>query len=298
MKKLLFLSFISASVFANDLTLYVVPSPKGLDWSSPKTLMMSAAKNKLSMNSHFMGHAWVELKCGEQHVFTGMMNENADYISKLIFEQKGLSIFYHSFPGRLETQDDVQKELAHYSKNGGMNFVSFKLNDNQCKRAMDYLDQYREKNVGRNFGVAHNPRFGEGANSSAFIVSFPDVLNILDQEMKEAWEQTLFIPSDSKNQEMNVVKLLMKEEWASDTEKKVKLSFWNLDKMYNWINEKVSQNKSGYSVLKKDNVSGIVIDKSYFPAPEEPIWRQQLNPVNAKETAVIVEPGRPPKNRK
>lgn len=297
MKKLLFLSFISASVFANDLTLYVVPSPKGLDWMSPKTLLTSAMKNKLSFKSHFMGHAWVELKCGEQHVLTGMMNENADYISKLIFEQKGLGIFYHSFPGRLETQDEVQKELSHYLKDGGMNFVSFKLNDNQCKRAMNYLDQYREKNVGRNFGVAHRPRFGEGANSSTFIVSFPDVLNILDQEMKEAWVQTLFIPSESKDQEMNIVKLLMREEWASESEKKVKLSFWNLDKMYHWINEKVSQNKSGYGVLKKDNISGIVIDKSHFPAPEEPIWRQQLDPLNAKETAVIVEPVRPPKKK-
>lgn len=295
MKKLLFLLFIASSAFANDLTLYVVPTPKGLDWNSPRSLFMSAIENKLSFASHFMGHAWVEIKCDGRHELTGMVNEQPDYLSKIILEEKGLGIFYHSFPGRLEKKDDVVNELAYYKQNGRMNFVTFKISSGQCKRALKYLDQFREKNVDRNFGLAHRPRHGEGADSSSFAVSFPDVLKVLDQEMKEAWIQSLNIPLELKDQEVSFFKAFTRTEWATENEKKVKLSFWNLDKMYNWINEKVAQKKSGYTISTQEKVSGIVIDKSHFPVPAESIWLQQLDPANKKQTLLIEEPSRPPK---
>lgn len=109
MKKLLFTLLISTPVFANELTLFVVPSP-GLDWSSPKNLFLSTAKSKLMMKPHFMGHLWIELKCGDKTELTGMTGDNPDFINQLVMNGRGLGVLYHSFPGKLETDVEAEKK--------------------------------------------------------------------------------------------------------------------------------------------------------------------------------------------
>lgn len=300
MKKLLVFLLASSPVFANELSLYFIPSPKGVDWSSPRASLVSGLKNKLSFAPHFMGHAWVELKCGDRHELTGMTDVDPDYFSKVIFEQRGMGVFFHSFPGRMENKEDIEKELQDYFKNGGMNFVRFNLNPPQCARALQYLDEYRKNNVGRYYGLANRPRHGEGSGCSAFAVSFPDVLDILDQEMKEAWSYHIKIPHELagppiKDETVNVFKILGRDTWASDNEKHIPLSFWSPDKMYTWVQEKSNQKRSGYTVTKIENVQGVVFDKSHFPAPEGPIWLQQLDPANKKQTLILEKSSRPPK---
>lgn len=297
MKKLLLTLLISSPVFANELTLYVIPSP-GLDWSSPKNLFLSAAKNKMMMKSHFMGHMWVELKCADKTELTGMIGDNPDFINQLVMNSRGLGVFYHSFPGKLET--DVARERDEYLKNGGMNFIRFVLNQGQCQRATQYLTEFRKNNVGRNYGLAHRPRHAEGAGCSAFAVSFPDVVNVMDQEMKETWIDEVKIQRELagppvNNEGVSILKIITADKWATDSEKHEVLRFWNPDKIYNYINNKVNKPMSGYKVSKLGNVSGIEFDKSHLPLPLEPIWQQQIDPKDKTKTAVIVPPVRPPK---
>lgn len=292
MKKLLLTLLLSSPVFADELTLYVVPSP-GLDWSSPKSLFVSAAKGKLLFKPHFMGHMWAELKCGGKSEFTGMTGDNPDFINQIVFQNRGLGVFYHSFPGKMENSTDIQKEISDYQNAGGMNFIRFSLNENQCKRAEQYLVEFRKNNVGRNYGLAHRPRHAEGAGCSAYAVSFADVLKVMDQEMKEAWTDEIKIPSELEN--VSFLKILSADKWATDNEKHQVLRFWNPDKIYTYISNKVSKPMSGYSVTKLGNVSGIVFDKSYLPVPLEPIWNQQLDPKDKTKTAIIEKPVRPPK---
>lgn len=303
MKKLLLFCLFSGPVLANELSLYVVPSPKGYDWSSPKGALISALKNKLSLSQHFMGHVWVELTCGERYELTGMTDENADYFTKIFIEQSGLGILYHTFPGRLEKKEDVQKEMDQFIKNGGINFIRFTLNEGQCRRALTYLDEYRNKNIGKNYGLAHRPLHGEGAGCSAFAVSFPDVLKILDQEMKEEWSETINIPLELagpplRDEGVSVFKIFSQgDQWAQHLDKQKKLTFWSPDKMSGWIKKKIAENRGDYTVADIGKISGVVFDKSHFPVPEEPIWRQQLHPEKPNEVLIIEEPVRPPKKR-
>ena len=148
-------------------------------------------------------------------------------------------------------------------------------------------------NIGRYYGLANRPRHGEGAGSSAFAASFVDVLNILDQDMKESWSQTVKIPfelaglplSDNK---VSLLKLIrFSGSWARESEKYHMLTFWDPDLMVQWVKKKITMNSAAYSVLKIKNSKGVMIDKSHFPVPEGPIWLQRLDPKNPKRTALI-----------
>ncbi len=288
-KYLLALLMITSHATASDLTLYFIPSPLGLDWSSPSNLAKTALKNKLSFKPHFMGHVFVEINCGGTRDLAGMIGGKFDYLQQLLIEQRGLGILYHSFEGRLENKDDILKEIGEYQKTGGLNFVRFKLNQGQCTRVTQYLNEYRKNNVGRYYGLANRPRFGEGAGCSAFGASFPDVLNILDQDMREGWSQTVNIPlayagPPLTNEGVNLLKVILNaSSWAKDNEKHQRLTFWEPDRMFNWVNQKI-KSKGDYSVLRIEKIEGVVFDKSHIPAPLEPIWLQQLDPKDKKKT--------------
>lgn len=295
MKKLTFALFllVSQAWAKEELTLYFIPSPLGLDWSSPKNLAISALKNRLSLKPRFIGHVFVELSCGNETHLTGMVGKEFDYLNQLLIEQKGLGILYHSFEGQLEEKAAIEKELAGYYKTGHVNFLTIKLNASQCNRAKNYLLEYREKNVGRYYGLANRPRFGEGAGCSAFGTSFLDVLNLIDEEMRLSWSQTVRIPLQYagrplRDENVNLLSLMLNAgEWAKDSEAHQSLTYWDPDKMHKWVNEKYAQNNPNFMKLTKEKSVGVMLDKSHMPAPTEPIWLQVLDPKDKKKTLTI-----------
>ena len=292
MKKLmLLLILLCSNLMANTdqkLTLYFIPSPLGLDWSTPANIAMSALKNKLSFKAHFMGHVFVEVQCGQQRELTGMVGQNFDYLTQLLIYNRGLGILYHSFDGRLEDKIDVDKEINELSteENPRMNFVSYKLNSGQCLRAQTYLKEYREKNVGRYYGLANRPLHGEGSGCSAFGASFAEVTGIMDLEIKDAWSQGINIPLEFagpplKEEGVNLLKLMFSGgRWANEKEPHQKLMFWSPDRMFDWVNMKISKAsvEKQFSLLNKGKIQGIQFDKSHFPTPEGPIWKQHIDP--------------------
>lgn len=292
MKKIiLLLTLFSTQLMANtqqpQLTLYFIPSPVGMDWSSPANLAMSALKNRLSLKSRFMGHVFVELECnGEKHL-TGMVGKRFDYLTQLLMNNRGLGILYHSFEGGLEEKADVEEEIKELSADGErLNFVKFILNQGQCERAISYLKEYREKNVGRYYGLANRPLYAEGAGCSAFGASFTEVVGVQDVDIKDAWSHSVNIPLDFagpplKDEGVNLLKLMMNaSKWAKDSEAHKKLHFWDPDRMFNWVNQKISKSKDEkqFSVVELGKAKGIVFDKSHLPAPSGPIWQQHLDP--------------------
>ena len=276
----------SQAMAQNQLTLYFIPSPLGLDWSTPANLALSALKNRLSFKSHFMGHVLVELECGPRNEKTGMVGKNFDYLTQLLLHGRGLGILYHSFGGALEEKADVERQIKNLSEEGRLNFARFKLNDGQCARGMSYLTEYREKNVGRYYGLANRPLYGEGAGCSAFGASFTEVTGVQNHEIKQAWSQSVDIPMEFagpplRDESVNLLKLMMNAtSWAKPNEPKQRLLFWSPDRMYEWVQEKLKapQGQKQFTVMERGKARGIVFDKSDLPAPSGPIWQQHLDP--------------------
>lgn len=284
---LIFYTFQSMASNSNQLTLYFIPSPLGLDWTTPSTLAKTAVKNRLSLKSRFMGHVFVELDCNGEKDLTGMVGKRFDYLTQLLINNRGLGVLFHSFDGGLEEKADVEAEIKDLAQNGDrLNFVRFKLNDDQCKRAQTYLKEYREKNVGRYYGLANRPLYGEGSGCSAFGASFVEVTGLVDQEIKDSWSQTVNIPMEFagpplKQEGVNFLKLMMNaSRWAKDGELHRKLMFWSPDRMFQWVQSKVahSNNTTLYKTVQLNQAKGIEFDKSYLPAPAGPIWQQHLDP--------------------
>ena len=275
-----------------QLTLYFIPSPVGMDWSSPANLAWSALKNRISFQSRFMGHVFVELECGTEKHVTGMVGKNFDYLNQLLINGRGLAVMYHSFDGALEDKEKVLAEIKELSDVGErINFVRFNLNDNQCSRAETYLKEYREKDVGRYYGLANRPLYAEGAGCSAFGASFAEVTGVLDMELKEAWSHSVNIPlafsgPPLKEESVNLLKVMMNaSSWAKESEPHQKLMFWSPDHMFAWVNKKIkaSDKEKQFTVTQIGKSQGIVYDKSHMPAPAGPIWQQHLDP-NIKTT--------------
>lgn len=271
----------------NQLTLYFIPSPVGMDWSTPANLAWSALKNRLSFQSRFMGHVFVELECGNEKQLTGMVGKKFDYLNQLLINGRGLGILYHSFDGSLEDKDKVAAEIQELSQDGErMNFVRFNLNTAQCNRAATYLKEYREKDVGRYYGLANRPLHAEGAGCSAFGASFAEVTGVLDQDLIDAWSQSVNIPlafagPPLKDETVNLLKLMMNaSSWAKENEPHQKLVFWSPDHMFEWVKKKVAASavEKQFSVVELGKSKGIVFDRSQSLAPAGPIWQQQLNP--------------------
>lgn len=291
MKILIILIILWATpLWANSLTLHVIPSPKGIDWSTPSSLMQSLVKNGLTFKPRIAGHVIVEIKCGDEHELTGMVGKNFNYFNQLLFEHSGLGILFQSFEGTLEGKDKISPELKEYQKTGASNFIQFELNPNQCQRDLQYFKEFRDKNVGLNYGLPHRPRFGEGASSSAFGVSFLDVLNLVDQDMKESWEQTLQVPLSLagppvKDEGVGIFKVIFNAgSWSQKNQPHRSLTFINPDLIHKWISNKAKSPTGDYRAMKIEMSQGVSINKSHFPAPQEGIWLQRLDPLNNKKT--------------
>ena len=285
---LLLLSLFSTLSWGNtpqELTLYFIPSPAGMDWTSPKSIAWSALKNRFSFEKRYLGHVFVELKCDGNTELTGMTAESFDPIYQLAVERRGMGILFHSFPGAMEEKEKIQPELNELLKNGKVNFTRFLLNPGQCQRATKYLHEYREKNVGRHYGLANRPRFGEGAGCSAFGESFLNVLDIMDHDMRESWSEAIRIPVELagpplSDERVGLLKVLWNgSRWADDKAKSHILTFWDPDRMHAWVKKKVSMENSGYEKLKLQNSEGLVIDKRQYPVPMGPIWLQSSDPL-------------------
>ncbi len=281
----LFILTSFASLAESAMTLYFIPSPYGIDWTTPSSLAWTALKNKVSLQSRFMGHVFIELDCQGQKELTGMRGRNFDYLHQLLVNSRGLGILYHSFDGMLEDKTESEAEIKELSETGErLNFIRFKINAGQCSRAMTYLKEYREKNVGRYYGLANRPLYGEGSGCSAFGASFVEVTGLMTQDFKDGWSQTVNIPLEFagpplKDEGVNLLKLMMNaSKWAADNEPHQKLMFWSPDLMFNWVQKQITladKNKQ-FSLMEIGKAKGIVFDKSQIPTPLEPIWQQRL----------------------
>lgn len=274
---LFLISFKTMATTETSLTLYFIPSPVGMDWSSPANLAWTALKNRLSMQDRFMGHVYVEVQCGERRELTGMVGKNFDYLTQLLVNGRGLGILYHSFDGILEDKADLDLELKEHFQTGRVNFAKFLLNENQCTRLVTYLDEYRSKDSNKFYGLSNRPRYAEGAGCSAFGASFLDVAGVMDQETRSAWSNSVNIPLEFAGppltkEKVSLFKILFGGPvWAKENEPHQKLFFWDPDLMSKWVKEKVAKAKPE-EIIKKDKSVGILVDKSKEVLPQDGIW--------------------------
>jgi hypothetical protein len=274
------------------LTLYFTPSPLGLDWSTPSKLARDIVKNyavksRFGHTKRFMGHVNVELKYKDDNenvdILTGMTAANLNALPLLLKDKIGLGIIFHSFPGRLESNEEIIPELAQYAEHGNkkMNFCRYRINLEMAKRVKQYIDIYKEHNMGRYYGLYNSALHGEGAGCSGFGASFLDVMGIINDEHRTHWANCVHVPHSiagkpiTKNK-VNFLSLLFKDfEW-SDKEDHHEIFFWDPDLMYQDTQRRLQKGSipTNASIVMFDKTQGLEYDITDINPPTDPIFKR------------------------
>lgn len=272
------------------MTLYFIPSPKGLNWDSPTSLARDIVKNKITLDSRFMGHVNIELdyhkEDGEHvHFVTGMVASNLNAPALLFKEKIGLGIVFHSFDGRLEDKEELKPEYDRRLSKGNkaINFVKFKINNLTAQRVEKYLEEYTQSDISNYYGLVNSPLHGEGAGCSAFGASFMDVAGLLEEEHKKHWANCKKVPhkltgNPVKDNKVNFLGLLFgQHSWATEDEDHHEIFFWDPDLMHRWVEMKLGQfhpDESEFYLEVKKNSTGIVYDVTHKETPTGPIFKR------------------------
>ncbi|MBL7664023.1 MAG: hypothetical protein JNM93_02730 [Bacteriovoracaceae bacterium] len=275
---------------ANELTLYFIRSPHGINWESGTTLARSIIRNYITFEPNFMGHVNIEIKCDQdknpdETVLTGMIARKLNAVDLLFRHDIGMGILFHSFEGHLETRRELLEKVQNYLVDGDrINFVTFKISAEACTRLKKYHKEYKENGYEKRYGLYNRPLYKEGSGCSAFGASFLELIGLLDEDMKKNWTYSVKIPFKYIGlplikQKVSFLNLLWGNNyWASESEPHKEIFFWDPDKMYQWVKAKY-ENPGQYQRVKKENSIGLYVDLSQIPTPKKDIWLRDTRPL-------------------
>lgn len=239
------------------LRLYFFPSPLGIDWSSPRSLLISTLKNQIAVQTkripqpaHPIGHVNIELISPLGNFVTGMVNarDPNELSDKELILKKGLGlgILFQRFKGRMETADDLKPQLAWRHKNGLLSILEIKLSEVSAKKILAYHQEYQHHLEGIQYGFPCNTLAFEGGGCSQYAASFLEVGGILTQEFQKHWTYEVRVPTDligvlkttksEARKKVSLLKILKRNHWAHlSNESSVTLKFWDPDRMHHWL---------------------------------------------------------------
>jgi hypothetical protein len=290
-------AMIPAQAFAGTLTVYAIPSPRGIDWSTPKTLTWSAARNNMSPGTHKIGHANIHLRCAtadgddrDYEILTGMTTGEDDPTMRLLKQEGyGLGILFATVPGRLESTAEVSTDLHHRFETGNVNFLQFAINPTTCARLADYATEYQARGYDQAYGLPNRPRHGEGAGCTAFAASFLELAGLHSNHLRSRWNKTRLAPAFLTGGPltghfvplMALLRPLRPLRWARPDEPHYAVNFYDPDALVRHIE---SSWNAGRNPLGDDTAAGnpdftmmgiakgFVFDATAVRTPNDPVW--------------------------
>lgn len=244
----------------NELELILYRAPKPLDWSTPGRLVRGAYHNtfhtigqwqndqyRYDFYPHSISHVNVRLQCGKgASVYRGMTSDRStmSYAWDLMVRGRSLETFLIDVKGRFYRNQEVLKWLPVLESQGYVRRFKVLVNDDQCKRAQNYLQQYEQLGLDKIYGgLRTDPLWGQGAGCAAFAVSFLKILNLMSPEFEEKWARTLFVPMkllSSQERKADIgfwgyVRGGHEGRWARPGESQIMMRFYDPELMYQWI---------------------------------------------------------------
>ncbi len=280
---------LAGSAVAQELTLFTMPAPRKIDWSSPRSLLTSAVTNNLTFqhrsHKHAIGHVFIQLshEGRKELIITGSVpSPEDDSSAKVLKKGYGLGILFSDMAGRLEKTEDLQAEIVDRFESGRIAYIRFKLSEANYDRLRKFLDIYRKRGYGNNYNGLNRPREGLGAGCSAFGMAFVEVAGLLHPVWKEKWPISVRIPNTLiggplTGNKVSPWKVVKAGKWAKESEPHRVLSLYEPYNIYEWILEewrRENTQKSGrVKLLKRKNAFGLEYDCTHVAPPEEPMFQ-------------------------
>jgi hypothetical protein len=270
----------AASASPDRVVLSLYPSPTGMDWQSPRELLVSAAVNTLvksrAPDAHEIGHATIELACpsiGVESLHVGMTQADPEESNRLLFrEGAGLDILFRTMAGRLQADAEIRRNLDLRRRSGRLSRIEFLVRSETCARLLEYFREYEARGYGALYGLPNRPRHGEGAGCSAFAVSFLELGGLLHPEFVQGWRLTVRAPAALLGDDRRPVSLWQvfassaSGRWAFATEPGRNVTFWDPDTMHRWTTDRLRREGKRGNTLR--------LDARHVPTPLSPIWKR------------------------
>ena len=274
-------------VVAQELTLYSMPSPREIDWSSPMSLARGSLLNRLTFHhvkhKHAIGHVFIELRDKNGAVFTGSVPAKENSSQRWVLKEGyGLGILFAPIEGALDSSEGLQAELVDRYQSGRIGFIRFLLNQQTYDRLQTYFKDYQARGFNKIYNGLNRPREGLGAGCSAFGISFLEVAGLMHPVWKKLWPIEVRIPTKLiggpiTRQKVPLTKVLSVFRWARPDEPHQVLTLYEPYKIWDWIvktwNQEKAQPTHKVGLMLRGKAKGLVYDCRHLPCPTEPIFQ-------------------------
>lgn len=244
----------SLSAARYKLSLYVIPSPYGFEWSNLKRLFLSL-RNYLSLRfSHKIGHAFIVIsENGRPIMASGMTGEtNYQVIYDLLKKKIGLDFLVQQFRGRLEDHEFVLKDIAKHKKMNHIGSIHYDLTNEQFNLCQNHMKMFCEKGHYKSYGLILSPHKNQGASCTSYATSYLEVAGLMSKDLERAWKRKVSLPKyilKSTDKRIGLFRLIFKLIFSKKTTQQgsinsmdsMDIEFWDPDLMYQWIIKNVPQ---------------------------------------------------------
>lgn len=272
----------------DELTFYVVTPMKPIDWTTVSGLADSIAEGDKRNDPYLLGHVFVSLKCGgRERIMTSMTSrDNSELKQKLLEDEIGLGMMFHSFEGMLQTTDRAHQKVMDLWKPRTRNIGIMKLliNAQACERLELFVNEFKRCGYERNYGLLLSPLNREGSGCAAFAVGFIEAAGLMNPDWHRRWTRSLRAPerliggaeTGRRVSFENIVKGnygLMnalghpREFWANPNEPHREISFWDAELWLDWI-------RLNANVHQFDSRPVVILDKRNVAAPSGAIFKK------------------------
>jgi len=195
---------------AGRLTIYALPPPASLDWSTPNNLLRSVQASRTAGKelvdqgqvamAHSIGHVNVELDCGDDSIpLTGQTDVSGQDWQAAT---DGAGLLLRETPGALDAMPDIGDredtiaDIAARQASGRLSRISFVVNRAMCKRLKEFVDTYVEHGAYQHYSGAFRPRRMEGGGCAIWGAGVIDVGGLLRRSLfTPAWSRSEMIGS-------------------------------------------------------------------------------------------------------
>ena len=166
---------------AGKLTIYAIPPPLALDWSTPNKLLgsvlasRSAAADLVKAGgaamTHSIGHVNLQLDCGDLSIaLTGQTDVGG---GEWHAASDGAGLLLRDSAGVMDAMPDgdpteTAADIAARQASGHLARISFVVNRPMCERLKAFVDTYEAQGAYRHYDGAFRARRMEGAGCAIF----------------------------------------------------------------------------------------------------------------------------------
>ena len=194
---------------AGRLTIYALPPPSPLDWSTPNELLRSVQASRDEgkrlvasgdvVMARSIGHVNLELDCGEHSIeLTGQTNVDGSDFDAVT---DGAGLLLRDVAGALDHMPEGDRaettaDIAARGRSGKMTRISFVVSKPMCKRLKEFVDEYTRRGAYQHYNGSFRARRMEGAGCAIFGAGVIDVGGLLRRSLvTPAWARSEMIGS-------------------------------------------------------------------------------------------------------